>query len=57
MRSPLPTALVDTVSTRAPTNVHANRSVTADHSVTRLSVLTIVGDGIERMSVEGGTTQ
>jgi uncharacterized protein (DUF1330 family) len=28
MRSPLPTALVDTVSTRAPTNVQANRSVT-----------------------------
>jgi hypothetical protein len=29
----------------------------ADHSVTRLSVLTIIADGIERMSVEGGTTQ
>jgi hypothetical protein len=32
------------------------RECDADHSVTRLSVLT-VGDGIERMSAEGGTTR
>jgi hypothetical protein len=32
------------------------RECDADHSVTRLSVLT-VEDGIERMSVEGGTTR